>query len=149
MFMLRYFMFGPGTHCRCATCHRLPDDCQWAGGPYAGTLLLYAQVYSYVVARWLPVSRTSLCWYLAVVCSGILLCYCQMIASRLEVPMLCWYLAVICSGIIICCQMIAIGPEVHMLVPCCYMLIYNYMLPDDYQSAGGPYASTLLLYGQV
>ena len=36
-------MFGPGTACRCATCVRLPDTCQWGGGPYAGTLLLYAQ----------------------------------------------------------------------------------------------------------
>ncbi len=31
-----------------------PDDCQSAGGPYAGTLLLYAQVYYYVIARLLP-----------------------------------------------------------------------------------------------
>ena len=37
-------MFGPGTHCRCASCTNLPADCQWGGGPYAGTLLLYAQV---------------------------------------------------------------------------------------------------------
>ena len=39
----RAHMFGPGTACRCATCVRLPDTCQWGGGPYAGTLLLYAQ----------------------------------------------------------------------------------------------------------
>ena len=39
----RAHMFGPGTACRCATCTRLPDTCQWGGGPYAGTLLLYAQ----------------------------------------------------------------------------------------------------------
>ena len=36
-------MFGPGTACRCSTCHSLPKDCQWGGGPYAGTLLLYLQ----------------------------------------------------------------------------------------------------------
>ena len=36
-------MFGPGTACRCATCHQLPKTCQWGGGPYAGTLLLYLQ----------------------------------------------------------------------------------------------------------
>ena len=39
----RAHMFGPGTACRCATCTQLPDTCQWGGGPYAGTLLLYAQ----------------------------------------------------------------------------------------------------------
>ena len=39
----RAHMFGPGTACRCATCVRLPDTCRWGGGPYAGTLLLYAQ----------------------------------------------------------------------------------------------------------
>jgi hypothetical protein len=32
-----------GTACRCASCTALPAECQWAGGPYAGTLLLYAQ----------------------------------------------------------------------------------------------------------
>ena len=37
-------MFGPGTACRCATCTRLPDTCKWGKGPYAGTLLMYAQV---------------------------------------------------------------------------------------------------------
>ena len=36
-------MFGPGTECRCATCNKMPDKCQWGGGPYAGTLLLYLQ----------------------------------------------------------------------------------------------------------
>ena len=36
-------MFGPGTSCRCATCNKMPDICQWGGGPYAGTLLLYLQ----------------------------------------------------------------------------------------------------------
>ena len=36
-------MFGPGTACRCSTCHQLPKTCQWGGGPYAGTLLLYLQ----------------------------------------------------------------------------------------------------------
>ena len=39
----RAHMFGPGTACRCATCTQLPASCQWGGGPYAGTLLLYAQ----------------------------------------------------------------------------------------------------------
>ena len=43
-FFLRLYLFGPGTHCRCASCTNLPADCQWGGGPYAGTLLLYAQV---------------------------------------------------------------------------------------------------------
>ena len=38
------YLFGPGTHCRCATCTSLPTDCQWGGGPYAATLLLYSQV---------------------------------------------------------------------------------------------------------
>ena len=28
---------------RCPTCHQLPKTCQWGGGPYAGTLLLYLQ----------------------------------------------------------------------------------------------------------
>ena len=37
-------MFGPGTACRCATCAQLPDTCKWGKGPYAGTLLMYAQV---------------------------------------------------------------------------------------------------------
>jgi len=37
-------MFGPGTHCRCATCTELPLQCTWGEGPYAGTVLLYAQV---------------------------------------------------------------------------------------------------------
>ena len=36
-------MFGPGTTCRCATCAKLPAECQWGGGPYAGVLLLYLQ----------------------------------------------------------------------------------------------------------
>jgi len=40
---LRFYMFGPGTVCRCATCTKLPAECQWGAGPYAGTLLLYAQ----------------------------------------------------------------------------------------------------------
>ncbi|XP_023347024.1 uncharacterized protein LOC111715861 isoform X2 [Eurytemora carolleeae] len=40
---LRVYMFGPGTHCRCASCTALPQDCQWGSGPYAGTVLLYAQ----------------------------------------------------------------------------------------------------------
>ena len=37
-------MFGPGTACRCARCTQLPDTCKWGRGPYAGTLLMYAQV---------------------------------------------------------------------------------------------------------
>ena len=28
---------------RCADCDKMPDTCQWGGGPYAGTLLLYLQ----------------------------------------------------------------------------------------------------------
>ena len=36
-------MFGPGTVCRCSDCIHLPDQCQWGGGPYAGTMLLYLQ----------------------------------------------------------------------------------------------------------
>jgi len=36
-------MFGPGTACRCSDCDKLPGTCQWGGGPYAGTLLLYLQ----------------------------------------------------------------------------------------------------------
>ena len=36
-------MFGPGTRCRCHNCTKLPRDCEWGGGPYAGTLLLYLQ----------------------------------------------------------------------------------------------------------
>ena len=40
----RAHMFGPGTACRCATCTQLPDTCKWGRGPYAGTLLMYAQV---------------------------------------------------------------------------------------------------------
>ncbi len=47
------------------------------------------------------------------------------------------------------CQLIASGPEVPMLVHCCYMLRYTLMLPDDCQWAGGPYAGTLQLYAQV
>ena len=39
----RVVMFGPGTACRCSTCINLPPHCQWGGGPYAGTLLLYLQ----------------------------------------------------------------------------------------------------------
>ena len=39
----RAIMFGPGTPCRCSDCYKLPDFCQWGGGPYAGTLLLYLQ----------------------------------------------------------------------------------------------------------
>ena len=30
-------------YARCATCSNMPDTCQWGGGPYAGTLLLYLQ----------------------------------------------------------------------------------------------------------
>ena len=37
-------MFGPGTACRCATYTQLPETCKWGKGPYAGTLLIYAQV---------------------------------------------------------------------------------------------------------
>ena len=40
----RAVMFGPGTACRCSSCTRLPRTCEWGGGPYAGTLLLYIQV---------------------------------------------------------------------------------------------------------
>ena len=29
--------------CRCSDCDKIPDSCQWGGGPYAGTLLLYLQ----------------------------------------------------------------------------------------------------------
>ena len=39
----RAMMFGPGTACRCADCNKLPDTCQWGGGPYAGTLSMYLQ----------------------------------------------------------------------------------------------------------
>ena len=39
----RATMFGPGTACRCSSCTDLPPHCQWAGGPYPGTLLLYLQ----------------------------------------------------------------------------------------------------------
>jgi len=39
----RAIMFGPGTPCRCSDCYKLPASCQWGGGPYAGTLLLYLQ----------------------------------------------------------------------------------------------------------
>jgi len=39
----RAFMFGPGTQCRCSTCVRIPRECEWGGGPYAGVLLLYLQ----------------------------------------------------------------------------------------------------------
>ena len=28
---------------RCADCNLMPDSCQWGGGPYAGTMLLYLQ----------------------------------------------------------------------------------------------------------
>ena len=28
---------------RCADCDKMPDTCQWGGGPYAGTMLLYLQ----------------------------------------------------------------------------------------------------------
>ncbi|XP_023347923.1 uncharacterized protein LOC111716674 isoform X2 [Eurytemora carolleeae] len=40
---LRVYMFGPGSFCRCATCTELPLECTWGSGPYAGTILLYAQ----------------------------------------------------------------------------------------------------------
>ena len=41
---LRFFFFGPGTPCRCATCSTMPKICEWGGGgPYGGTLLLYSQ----------------------------------------------------------------------------------------------------------
>ena len=43
MFVTRAFMFGPGTQCRCSTCVRIPRECEWGGGPYAGVLLLYLQ----------------------------------------------------------------------------------------------------------
>ena len=28
---------------RCATCEKLPKECSWGYGPYAGTMLLYLQ----------------------------------------------------------------------------------------------------------
>ena len=28
---------------RCATCDKLPKECNWGEGPYAGTMLLYLQ----------------------------------------------------------------------------------------------------------
>jgi len=39
----RAHMFGPNTLCRCARCMKLPEECTWGKGIYAGTLLLYAQ----------------------------------------------------------------------------------------------------------
>jgi len=39
----RGYLFGPGTHCRCAECVNLPRDCEWGSGLYAGVLLLYLQ----------------------------------------------------------------------------------------------------------
>ena len=40
---VRAHMFGPGTRCRCSTCIVPPETCEWGGGIYQGTLLLYAQ----------------------------------------------------------------------------------------------------------
>jgi hypothetical protein len=55
-------MFGPGTHCRCATCTSLPYDCTWSGGPYAGTLLLYAQVTYYYAVGLLFYVQITYCY---------------------------------------------------------------------------------------
>ena len=53
----RAAMFGPGTACRCASCNKLPKTCEWGGGPYAGTMLLYLQ--EIAVNKWVLNILTS------------------------------------------------------------------------------------------
>ena len=53
----RAAMFGPGTACRCASCNKLPKTCEWGGGPYAGTMLLYLQ--EIAVNKWVLNTLTS------------------------------------------------------------------------------------------
>ena len=122
----RTYLFGPGTHCRCATCTALPRDCAWGGGPYAGTLLLYAQV-QHVVYMVQYRRRCATCTALPPDCAwagggpyaGTLLLYAQV-------------------------QHAVYVVQYRMRYATCTTL------PGDCAWAvGGPYAGTLLLYAQV